>query len=80
MSTDNGHVDGANGEHGLSWAYKHPEKMIDWAWRALHLSTIAAKKTVARLLRQAGGEELFHLLLGRQPSRHHGSDALSGRL
>jgi feruloyl esterase len=47
MSTDNGHVDGANGEHGLSWAYKHPQKMIDWAWRALHLSTIAAKKTVA---------------------------------
>src|SRR5882724_13273470 len=47
MSTDNGHVDGANGEHGLSWAYKHPEKMIDWAWRALHLSTVAAKKTVA---------------------------------
>jgi len=47
MSTDNGHVDGANGEHGLSWAYRHPEKMIDWAWRALHLSTIAAKKTVA---------------------------------
>src|SRR5580698_10876606 len=31
MSTDNGHVDGANGEHGLSWAYHHPEKMIDWA-------------------------------------------------
>ena len=22
MSTDNGHVDGANGEHGLSWAYQ----------------------------------------------------------
>jgi hypothetical protein len=36
MSTDNGHVDGADGGHGLSWAYKHPEKMIDWAWRALH--------------------------------------------
>jgi len=47
MSTDNGHVDGANGEHGLSWATKHPEKMIDWAWRALHLSTIAAKRIVA---------------------------------
>jgi feruloyl esterase len=47
MSTDNGHVDGANGEHGLSWAYKHSEKMVDWAWRALHLSTIAAKKTIA---------------------------------
>ncbi|MBW8708451.1 MAG: tannase/feruloyl esterase family alpha/beta hydrolase, partial [Alphaproteobacteria bacterium] len=45
MSTDNGHLD-QNG-YGLSWAYKHPEKMVDWAWRALHLSTIAAKKTIA---------------------------------
>jgi len=31
MSTDNGHVDGQGGGYGLSWAYKHPEKMIDWA-------------------------------------------------
>src|SRR5665213_4091914 len=30
MSTDNGHVDGADGGHGLSWAYRHPEKMVDW--------------------------------------------------
>jgi feruloyl esterase len=46
MSTDNGHLDGAAGGYGLSWAYKHPEKMVDWAWRALHVSTIAAKKTI----------------------------------
>src|SRR5690349_16664399 len=46
MSTDNGHLDGQGGGYGLSWAYKHPEKMIDWAWRALHLSTVAAKKIV----------------------------------
>jgi feruloyl esterase len=46
MSTDNGHLDGQGGGYGLSWAYKHPEKMIDWAWRALHLSTVAAKQVV----------------------------------
>ncbi len=59
MSTDNGHVDGANGEHGLSWAYKHPEKMVDWAWRALHLSTIAAKKTVAVFYGKPAGKNYF---------------------
>lgn len=46
MSTDNGHLDGAGGGHGLSWAYGHPEKMIDWAWRGLHLSTVAAKQVI----------------------------------
>jgi len=46
MSTDNGHLDGTDGGHGLSWASGHPEKMIDWAWRGLHLSTVAAKQVV----------------------------------
>ncbi|MCP5411647.1 MAG: tannase/feruloyl esterase family alpha/beta hydrolase [Alphaproteobacteria bacterium] len=46
MSTDNGHLDGEGGGHGLSWAYGHPEKMIDWAWRGLHLSTVAAKQVI----------------------------------
>jgi len=59
MSTDNGHVDGANGEHGLSWATKHPEKMVDWAWRALHLSTIAAKKTVAAFYGRPAARNYF---------------------
>jgi feruloyl esterase len=59
MSTDNGHVDGANGEHGLSWAYKHPEKMVDWAWRALHLSTIAAKKAVATFYGKPAARNYF---------------------
>jgi feruloyl esterase len=59
MSTDNGHVDDANGEHGLSWAYKHPEKMIDWAWRALHLSTVAAKKTVTAFYGKPAGKNYF---------------------
>src|SRR5258706_15050327 len=29
MSTDNGHLDGQGGGYGLSWGYKHPEKMVD---------------------------------------------------
>jgi feruloyl esterase len=59
MSTDNGHVDGANGEHGLSWAYKHPEKMIDWAWRALHLSTVAGKEVVRAFYGKPAAKNYF---------------------
>lgn len=49
MSTDNGHLTDPSdplGGSGQRWAYKHPQKMIDWAWRALHLSTVAAKAVV----------------------------------
>jgi len=59
MSTDNGHLDGQGGGYGLSWAYKHPEKMIDWAWRALHLSTIGAKKTVAAFYGKPSSKNYF---------------------
>jgi len=59
MSTDNGHLDGQGGGYGLSWAYKHPEKMIDWAWRALHLSTIAGKKTVATFYGKPSSKNYF---------------------
>ncbi len=59
MSTDNGHVDGAAGGYGLSWAYKHPEKMVDWAWRALHVSTIAAKKTITTYYGKPAAKNYF---------------------
>ncbi len=59
MSTDNGHIDGANGGYGLSWAYQHPEKMIDWGWRALHLSTVAAKSVVHRFYGKHPGKNYF---------------------
>lgn len=43
-ATDTGH----QGEAGdASWAYRHPEKLIDFGWRALHLTTENAKKLVA---------------------------------
>jgi feruloyl esterase len=59
MSTDNGHVDGAGGDHGLSWSFKHPEKMIDWGWRALHLSTVAAKNVVRDFYGRAADKNYF---------------------
>jgi feruloyl esterase len=41
-STDTGHTGG-----GASWAFGHPEKVIDFGWRAIHEMTVASKKIVA---------------------------------
>jgi feruloyl esterase len=40
--TDTGHVGG-----GAQWALGHPEKVIDFGWRAVHEMTVAAKAIVA---------------------------------
>jgi feruloyl esterase len=40
-STDTGHTGG-----GAAWAAGHPEKVIDFGWRAVHEMTVAAKKIV----------------------------------
>jgi feruloyl esterase len=57
MSTDNGHLDTASG--GMLWALHHPEKKIDWAWRALHLSTVAAKDVVRQFYGKASKKNYF---------------------
>jgi feruloyl esterase len=62
MSTDNGHLTDNKDPLGGSaqgWAFKHPEKMIDWAWRALHLSTVAAKKAVTSFYGKPSAENYF---------------------
>ena len=41
-STDTGHVGG-----GARWALGHPEKVIDFGWRAVHEMTVTAKTIVA---------------------------------
>ncbi len=49
MSTDNGHRTDTSQKNGASeqtWALGHPEKMLDFAFRAMHLSTVAAKAVV----------------------------------
>jgi feruloyl esterase len=57
MSTDNGHLNDATGSQ--MWAFRHPEKRIDWAWRALHLSTIAAKVVVREFFGKASRKNYF---------------------
>jgi feruloyl esterase len=41
-STDTGHVGG-----GAAWAAGHPEKVVDFGWRAVHEMAIASKKIIA---------------------------------
>jgi len=43
-STDTGHGVGAA---GASWASGHPEKVVDFGWRAVHLTTVAGKALTA---------------------------------
>jgi feruloyl esterase len=40
-STDTGHTGG-----GAAWALGHPEKTIDFGWRAIHEMTVASKKVI----------------------------------
>jgi hypothetical protein len=50
-SSDNGHVtnpDAPNGTNEQGWALGHPQKMVDFAWCAVHVSSIAAKRIVEK--------------------------------
>ncbi len=44
-STDNGHRSRSSNES--TWAYGHPEKLIDYGSRAVHLTALAARRIVA---------------------------------
>jgi feruloyl esterase len=47
MATDYGHVNPSNNPvEDVSWAYQHPEKFIDYAYRAEHLTTQIAKQVI----------------------------------
>jgi hypothetical protein len=43
-STDTGHGPGLT---DASWAVGHPEKVVDFGWRAVHLTTVAGKSLTA---------------------------------
>jgi|HubBroStandDraft_6_1064221.scaffolds.fasta_scaffold05509_6 hypothetical protein len=43
-STDTGHAGSAN---NATWALGHPEKMVDFGYRAVHLMTVSAKSVIA---------------------------------
>lgn len=55
-STDTGHSGGANDS---SWAKGHPERVRDYGWRAIHLTTVAAKELVAAFYHHAADHAYF---------------------
>ncbi len=74
-STDTGHV-GATG----SFALGHPEKLIDFGYRAVHEMTVKAKSIIARLLWRRAPNVLLEWMFHRRPARAEGSAAISRRL
>jgi hypothetical protein len=46
-STDDGHDGPAIGPTGADWAFGHPEKIVDYGYRAVHLTAVAAKAITA---------------------------------
>ena len=71
MATDNGHVTNASRSNGAAeqtWALGHPEKMIDFAYRAQHVSTVAAKAVTQRYYDQAPSQSYF---VGCSQGGHH---------
>ncbi len=55
-STDTGHQGGAE---DASWAYKHPEKITDYGYRALHLTTLRSKEIVAAMYGKGAEKAYF---------------------
>jgi len=71
MSTDNGHVtdpQAPNGGNEQRWALGHPEKMVDFAYRALHVSTVAGKTIVQNFYGKKASESYF---VGCSQGGHH---------
>ena len=62
LATDNGHVTdpGApNGANEQGWALGHPEKMVDFAYRAVHLSAVAAQAIVEKFYGRKAAQSYF---------------------
>ena len=62
LATDNGHItdpDAPNGGSENRWALNHPEKMVDFAWRAVHVSAIAAKDVIEKFYGRKAAEAYF---------------------
>ena len=71
MATDNGHVSDLtrpNGAAEQTWALGHPEKIIDFAYRAQHVSTQRAKDILAVYYGRAQSKSYF---VGCSQGGHH---------
>lgn len=67
MSTDSGHRSTSGSD--VSWAPGHPERVVDFGYRAEHLATVAAKVLTARFY---GREPRYAYLIGCSQGGHHG--------
>ena len=56
VATDTGHQ---GSSFDSSWARGHPERVRDYGWRAVHLSTLAAKALVAAYYQRAPAHSYF---------------------
>jgi feruloyl esterase len=57
-STDTGHVN--DGSPNASFAYKHPEKMLDFGWRGLHETTVTGKSVIKAAYRTAARSSIYN--------------------
>jgi hypothetical protein len=71
--TDTGHAG-----NDADFALGHHEKLVDFAYRAVHEMTVAAKRADRRALRPGAPVLVFHRLLAGWASGHHQCAALSG--
>ena len=74
-STDTGHTG-----DDMKFGQGHPEKVIDWAYRSVHVMTETSKLIVRDRPGPLRRALLFRRLLVRRPSGAHRSAALSRRL
>jgi Tannase and feruloyl esterase len=56
FSTDTGHSSSTGTD---KWARGHPEKVVDFGWRGVHVSTVAAKEITRRFYNSAAGHSYF---------------------
>ena len=73
--TDTGHQ-----EQGGAWAIGHPEKMIDFGYRATHEMTLKSKQIVKAFYDRSARYLLLQGLLHRRPDGADGSPEIPGRL
>lgn len=63
MTQDRGHVSRHDAPGGFtrdgSWAYRQPEKIVDWAHRGQHVATVASKSIIAAFYGKAAGKSYF---------------------
>jgi feruloyl esterase len=62
LATDNGHIsdpDAPDGGSEQAWAVGHPEKAIDFAYRAVHVSSVAAKAIVEQYYGKRPSQSYF---------------------